>query len=174
MEEMMNIMEVNTEIAKKFSRIETELSTLFDARTLFETLVCRIEEEFGIPFVWLSIIEKPELSELIQSLCSSEIIEGRLNIIPEAVLLNITRNNTTAILANDTLHPFYELLPASKRFLIRSLAIAPITLDGKIIGSINHGDFSPERYRAGMDTRLLEQMALKVSLYLSSFGTFKS
>lgn len=171
---MLNIMKVNTEIAQKISRIETELSTLSDAKTLFETLICRIEEEFSIPFVWLSIIEKPELSELIKDLTSFETMENRLKLIPETALLSLIKSNTTAILANDVLQPFYKFLPASKKFLIQSLAIVPITLDGKIIGSINLGDFSQERYQPGMDTSLLEQMALKVSLYLSSFGTFRS
>jgi uncharacterized protein YigA (DUF484 family) len=174
MEEMLDILKSNTETAQRFSNIESELSSISDAKALFEMLICRIEEEFGIPFVWLSIIEKPELSDLIQNLSSSETMEDRLNLIPETALLSLIKSNTTAILANDVLQPFCKLLPASKKFLIRSLAIVPITLDGKIIGSINHGDFSQERYQPGMDTRLLEQMALKVSLCLSSLGTFKS
>jgi diguanylate cyclase (GGDEF)-like protein len=53
-------------------------------------------------------------------------------------------------------------------YFIRSLAIAPITLDGEVIGSLNQADLSRLRYRPGMDTRLLEQLAVKVSICLSN------
>lgn len=48
------------------------------------------------------------------------------------------------------------------------MAIAPISLDGELIGSLNQGDPSPERFHPGLDTVLLERLALKVSLCLSN------
>jgi uncharacterized protein YigA (DUF484 family) len=36
-----------------------------------------------------------------------------------------------------------------------------------LIGSLNHGDASPDRYRPGMDTTLLNHLALTVSDQLS-------
>jgi diguanylate cyclase (GGDEF)-like protein len=60
------------------------------------------------------------------------------------------------------------MLPKGQLNFIRSLAVSPITLDGDIIGSLNQADFSPLRYRPGMDTQLLEQLAVKVSICLSN------
>jgi diguanylate cyclase (GGDEF)-like protein len=48
------------------------------------------------------------------------------------------------------------------------MAMAPLSLDGEIIGSLNQADFSPERFSPGIDTSLLEQLAVKVSLCLSN------
>jgi diguanylate cyclase (GGDEF)-like protein len=60
------------------------------------------------------------------------------------------------------------MLPKGQLNFIRSLAVSPITLDGEIIGSLNQADLSPLRYRPGMDTQLLEQLAVKVSICLSN------
>jgi diguanylate cyclase (GGDEF)-like protein len=43
-----------------------------------------------------------------------------------------------------------------------------LTLDGEIIGSLNQGDYSEMRYTPGMDTSLLEQLSVKVSICLSN------
>jgi uncharacterized protein YigA (DUF484 family) len=64
--------------------------------------------------------------------------------------------------------PFYKLLPRNKKYFIKSLAIAPITLNSEIVGSINHGDFSNLRYQPGMDTNLLEKLASNISARLSN------
>ena len=60
------------------------------------------------------------------------------------------------------------MLPRGQLNFIRFLAVSPITLDGEIIGSLNQADFSPLRYRPGMDTQLLEQLTVKVSISLSN------
>jgi len=68
------------------------------------------------------------------------------------VLFNLVAESTMPRLINDNLKPFYKLLPRNKKYFIKSLAIAPITLNSEIIGSINYGDFSSLRYQPGMDT----------------------
>jgi diguanylate cyclase (GGDEF)-like protein len=60
------------------------------------------------------------------------------------------------------------MLPKGQLNFIRSLAVSPISLHGEIIGSLNQADLSPLRYRPGMDTQLLEQLAVKVSICLSN------
>ncbi|MEK7827893.1 MAG: hypothetical protein AAB299_09220, partial [Thermodesulfobacteriota bacterium] len=40
-------------------------------------------------------------------------------------------------------------------------------LHGRLIGSLNNGDASPERYRPGMGTTLLDHLAATVSRRLS-------
>jgi diguanylate cyclase (GGDEF)-like protein len=41
-------------------------------------------------------------------------------------------------------------------------------MNGEIIGSLNHGDPSAHRFNPGMDTTLLERLAVKVSICLSN------
>lgn len=47
---------VNEEIAERFSRIEAKLPASQDIAGLFETLFEEIENEFKVPFVWLTLM----------------------------------------------------------------------------------------------------------------------
>jgi len=60
------------------------------------------------------------------------------------------------------------LIPEASDYEIGSIAIAPITLDGEIVGSFNQADKDIYRFEPGIDTSLLEQLAIKVSLCLSN------
>jgi diguanylate cyclase (GGDEF)-like protein len=157
----------NEEIAKKFFEIEVSILSILDFEGLFERLLSEIREKFGIPCVWISLIDKSEISDLIQTMAFSKELMERLNLIDRKTFLRLTDNRTTPLLLNGDLHPFHPMLPKGQLNFIRSLAISPITLHGEIIGSLNQADFSPLRYRPGMDTQLLEQLAVKVSICLS-------
>jgi diguanylate cyclase (GGDEF)-like protein len=158
----------NEEIAKKFFEIEVSILSILDFEGLLERLLSEIREKFGIPCVWISLIEKSEISDLVQTLAFSKDLKERLNLIDRKTFLRLTDNRTTPLLLNGDLHPFHPMLPKGQLNFIRSLAVSPITLHGEIIGSLNQADFSPLRYRPGMDTQLLEQLAVKVSICLSN------
>jgi len=168
MKEKVDILKTNEEISLKFGKIEESLASFLNVKDLFEKLIIQIQEEFRIPFVWISIISEPALADMIQVLKSSRILKERLNIIDRAAFLQCIANSTKPILANNYMKPFYKLLPRNKKYFIKSLAIAPITLNSEIIGSINHGDFSNLRYQPGMDTSLLEKLTSNISAHLSS------
>jgi len=165
------ILEKNEEIAQKFRKIEDDLASFLNVKDLFEKLIIRIQEEFGIPFVWISLINERDLTSLLQVLKSSQILKDRINIIDRTVFLNLIANSTKPMLANNHLKPFYKLLPRNKKYFIKSLAVAPITLNNEIIGSINHGDSSDLRYQPGMDTSLLEKLVSNISARLSDIMT---
>ena len=158
----------NEEIARKFFEIEVSILSILDFQGLFERLLSEIREKFGIPCVWISMIDKSEISDLIQSLPFSKDLKERLNLIDRKTFLRLTDNRITPLLLNRDLHPFHPMLPKGQLNFIRSLAISPISLQGEVIGSLNQADFSPLRYRPGMDTQLLEQLAVKVSICLSN------
>ena len=168
MKEKVDILKTNEEISLKFGKIEENLASFLNVKDLFEKLIIQIQEEFRIPFVWISIISEPDLADVIQVLKSSRILKERLNIIDREAFLQCIANSTTPILANNYMKSFYKLLPRNKKYFIKSLAIAPITLNSEIIGSINHGDFSNLRYQPGMDTSLLEKLAANISARLSN------
>lgn len=167
MKDMYEIKKKNEEIAKKFIKIETAITSFPDAKELFEKVLIQIEEAFDIPFVWISMINRPYLPDAIHALTTSKILKDRLNIIDEDTFLGLIANDTKPVLANDNLKPFYKLFPKKKKYFIRSLAVAPITLNKEIIGSLNHGDFSPLRYQPDMDTGLLSKLASNISSRLS-------
>ena len=167
-EDLVETLRINEEIAQKFFEIEVSILSILNFKDLFEKLLTEIREKFNVPYVWISMIDKSEVSDLMKTLESSKILKGRLNIINKNSFLTLIENETKPILISGDLRPYYQLLPQGQMYFIRSLAIAPITLDGEIIGSLNQADLSRLRYRPGMDTRLLEQLAVKVSICLSN------
>jgi len=165
---ILETLRINQEISQKFFAIETEILSILNLKDLFEKLLNEIQEKFEVPFVWISLIHNTEVANLIQELAYSKILQQRLNIIDRTTFLQLIQNSSQPILANDQLQPWHQLFPGNQKYPIQSFAIAPLTLRGEIIGSLNQGDTSKERYTPGMDTSLLEQLTVKVSICLSN------
>ncbi len=158
----------NEEIAQNFFLVEKKILSILNFRALFEELLSEIIEKFNVPYVWLSIIEKSELSNLIQSLESSNILKKRLNLINRSAFAQLVGNTMKPILVNGNLKPYFKLFPRHTKYVINSLAITPISFDGEIIGSMNQADISKSRFHSGLDPSLLEHLAVKMSLCLSN------
>jgi uncharacterized protein YigA (DUF484 family) len=171
MDEASETIKKNKEIAEKFARIEAELPLFSEPAELFEKLLQRLHDEFAVPFIWLTILNHPASDALARILASSQILKDRLNIIDAGPFLELASQGTAPVLANRDLHPFYRLLPENKKFFIKSIAVSPFMLDGRIIGSINYGDASNTRYEPGMDTCLLEHLTEAVSSRLAGMLT---
>lgn len=166
--EFIERLKYNEEIARKFFEIEISVLSIFNFKDLFEKLLTEIKEKFEIPYVWISLIDESDTVHFIRDMASSEILKQRLNTVERDVLLELTGEGTKPILVNQDLARFYRLFPPDEKYLIKSAAIAPINLDGEIIGSLNLGDSSSERYCPGMDTTLLERLTVKISTCLSN------
>ncbi|MGD2269621.1 MAG: sensor domain-containing diguanylate cyclase [Desulfobacterales bacterium] len=158
----------NEEIARKFFEIEKSILAILNYTDLFEVLLTEIRKKFRVPYVWISVIAKSEVSRFIESLESSELLRRRVNVIDKKPFVELVGHNTTPILVNEDLTRYGALLPGNRKYFFKSLAIAPITLDGEIIGSLNQADISRKRFQPGIDTSLLERLAVKVSLCLSN------
>jgi len=167
MKDIDDIKMMNEKIEQKFIAIETAIATLSDVKELFEKILIRLEEEFAIPFVWISMVNRQHLPETIHDLTTSKILKYRLNIIDEGAFRSLLAHHSKPMLVNEDLKQFYRLLPLKKKFFIRSLAIVPISLHDDIIGSLNLGDSSRDRYQPDMDTTLLQRLASKISSRLS-------
>jgi diguanylate cyclase (GGDEF)-like protein len=158
----------NDAITQKFNEIESSILTILNFKDLFEVLLNEIQEKFSIPSVWITMIDKSEISSLIKSLETSSILKERMNIVAREVLAELFGSQWTCILANTDLKRYFRLLPPKQKFFIKSLAIIPLALDGEVIGCLNLADFSEKRFQPGIDTSLLDQLAVKVSLCLSN------
>jgi uncharacterized protein YigA (DUF484 family) len=162
-----DIPKINEGITRKLREIETRLALRRSAVELFETLITDIQREFSIPFVWLSLFRVPSMTGLQKSLEASPLLKDRLNLIEKAPFLEVVPDGAIPLLVSGNLRPFFRLLPPNRKYFIRSLAVSPLTLHGRLIGSLNQGDTSPERYHPGMDTTLLMHLARSVSDHLS-------
>lgn len=130
----------NEALARKFHEIETSILTIFNYQDLFEELLDQIQLKFGVPLVWLSIIKNSEVSRMAERLSDKEIWCERINIIARKELVNITAHQMTPRLINRNIASYENIFPDISRIPIKSFAIAPISLDGKLIGSLNQGD----------------------------------
>jgi diguanylate cyclase (GGDEF)-like protein len=158
----------NEKISKKFQKVETRILTILNFTDLFEVLLTEIRNEFQVPYVWITMIRNSEVSSLIESLGKSDMLKEHINIVSKHFFLDLVGDQKTPTLINTNLKPYFKLLPRNKKFFIKSLAVVPITLDGQVIGSLNQADSFATRFQPGIDTSLLEQLAIKVSLCLSN------
>lgn len=161
-------LQYNEDVSQRFFEVEVSILATLNFRDFFERMLTMIKEKFDIPYVWLTLIDENDVVPLIGELASSRIIKERLSIIDRNTFKAVTGYAGGPILVNEDLRPFYKMFPPNEKYLIRSLAILPITLNDEIIGSLNHGDPSAHRYAPGMDTDLLEKLAVKISICLSN------
>ena len=166
--ELFERLQKNEEIARRFHEIEIKILSIYNFKNLFEVLLTEIQNQFEVPYVWISLIDGNEVSTLVQSLATSDTLSARMCIVDCEIFEDLFENSQKPLLVNKDLTFYLQLLPPNQGYLIRSMAIAPISLYGKIIGSINQADFTNERFQPGLDTRLLKQLATKVSLCLSN------
>ena len=168
LEKILERLKANQEIAQKFFEIETCILSVLNFKDLFEILLAEIREKFGVPHLWISMIDKSDVSSLIRELGSSDALKERLSILPAESFLDLLAQKTKPVLANGDLKNFYKLFPENEKYFIKSIAVVPVTLDGEIIGSLNMADYSEARFQPGMDTQFLEQLSTMVSICLSN------
>ena len=162
-----DIQRINEEIAARFRKIEADLSAAETVAVLFESLFDGIEKEFSVPFVWLTLMDHENAAPLIEAVNASDILKSRLSVVSPELFEKILPGGMKPILANKDLPPFYKLMPQSRKYFVRSMAVVPFALDGQVIGAWNNGDADAGRYAADMDTALLSSLADKISQQLT-------
>jgi len=167
MESKEDVLSRNKEIADKFAVISKRLPHLVSVESLFDSVIAGFEVEFGIPYVWITLLDDVPGSSLFKRLSASIYLSSRLCLVERSVFKELTGEGNVPILVNQGLRPYFRLMPPSRKYLLRSLAVAPITINGLVVGSINLGDASSSRYEQGMDTTLLSEMMHNVSMRLT-------
>jgi diguanylate cyclase (GGDEF)-like protein len=164
----MDILRHNETIARRFFEIEKRILKVLNFKDFFEVLLAEIRRHFKVPYAWITLIEGSEIEQLIRHSEISAQLRAQLNIIGRTDFEHLVGTQSTPLLVNQELKTYDGLLPRECKYVVKSIAIAPIYLDGKLIGSLNQADISSRRFQPGIDTSLLEQLAVKVSLCLSN------
>ncbi len=154
----------NELIARKFFEIQTEVLATLNLEDFFDKLLCSIKRTFDVPHVWLSVINPSKTASLIHRFAPTEPV----NNVSREDFMRILEGTPHPRLLNRDLERVRCLHPDGRRYDFGSVAITPISLDGEIIGSFNQADPSPRRFQPGIDTGLLEQLAVVVSICLSN------
>jgi diguanylate cyclase (GGDEF)-like protein len=165
---ILQILRHNEIVAKRFHRIETSILSILNFKNFFERLLTIIGNTLEVPYVWISIIEESAIARQLKEMADSEIVMNRTCFVSRNTFFSITNHRVKPLLANRQLDRFRTILPDQPLWGIGSIAMAPISLDGIIVGSLNQADTTTSRFHPGMDTELLEGLALKISLCLSN------
>jgi len=162
MKQVMDMLKINEEIARKFSEVETALESACSPAELLVILLRQMGTVFDIPYIWLTFVNRQGEEDMQSILAMPDYLREQVGGIDEESFDEILPRRIP-VLANENLRPFYKLFPQNRKYFLKSIAVVPLILRGRLIGSLNLGDASPERYSAGMDTSLLQQLADKIS-----------
>jgi len=165
---LLETMKHNEIVARKFHEIESSILTILNFRDFIEKLLFEISSKFSVSYTWISIIEESSIAKYFHNIQDSKLLSTSTAFLSKNEFKDIIRNRLKPLLSNNNLNSFKILIPEAADYQIGSIAIAPITMDGQIIGSFNQADKDINRFKPGIDTSLLEQLAVKVSLCLSN------
>ena len=158
---------INEIIAARFKRVEEGLGAAKTTNELFENLLTGIEKEFAVPFVWLTLIDHESTLPVINEMESSDILKSRFSVVSQEFIETLLTGGMKPVLSNKDLKPFYKLLPPSRKYFVRSIAVVPFALAGRMIGTWNNGDADANRYEPDMKTDLIQALAAQISQKLS-------
>ena len=159
---------LSAENEKKLRVIETKILSIVSFRDFFGVLPNEIKKQFTIPYTWITLIAEYDIATLIQTCDPCEDLDNYLTVIEREVFLKLIGTTGKPLLVKDDLKRYYPLYPPDISYFIKSLAIAPIFLDGTVIGSLNLADFSDTRFHRRTYAQLQELLALKISISLSN------
>ncbi|ACN16663.1 putative reponse regulator (CheY and GGDEF domain family protein) [Desulforapulum autotrophicum HRM2] len=158
----------NEQVAKKFHHIEISVLTILNFQDFFEQLLTKVGQTFQIPHVWISIIQESAIADQILAMEDSAVLKSSTSFITHSTFLRLIGSYRQPLLANQNLDRFSPLVPPEAHYDIGSIAIAPLFIDGELIGSLNQADQVCDRFMPGIDTDLLARLSLKISLCLSN------
>ncbi len=156
------------QLAEKFHLLETRILGILNFRDFFQELLEQIGEIFAVPHVWLSLIAEESTPAPLAKLSGTSRLRRCLKLIDRERFKQLCKEGQGPILENEQLRPYHALLPDGNRLAFQSLAMVPVTLDGKLIGSLNLADPSARRFHPGYNPIHLQRLAVKVSLCLSN------
>jgi diguanylate cyclase (GGDEF)-like protein len=168
LELILDRLDENEKIQRKFHELESKILSILNFQDFFEILLTEMGNIFNVPYVWLSVIKKSSLASLINPLIDSKIIIEKTKFIDRSDFNAVFGNISTPRLYSNSLEPLTAFLPKENKYYTGSMAIAPVAIDGEIVGSLNQWDYSSIRFEPDMDTSFLEQLMMKVSLCLSN------
>lgn len=160
------VLKRNEDIYRKFFEIETEILTILDFRGLFERLVSCIKTKFSVQHAWIALVRDGEVARML----GEDAPEGVQSpvFVDKAAVCDDLRACTGPLLASGDLAPYRALMPDDLELAWGSMALAPLTLDGRLAGCLIQAAPDPARFTPDMDATLLSQLAMKVSLCLSN------
>jgi len=156
------------QLAEKFHLLETRILGVLNLGDFFQVLQEQIGDIFSVPHVWFSLIRDEEAAAPIQRAALSSKLREHLNLVERGAFEQLFGRGEKPLLENENLAPYRLLLPELNKFYFKSLAMVPVSLEGRLVGSLNLADSSAQRFHPGYNPVHLERLGVKVSLFLSN------
>jgi len=157
---------VNEAIAKKLFDIETEILSCQSSSELLKRLLDLIKDKFQLTNVALLLVDPTPLSYLLSGNMQSSWHQKNCRSVAEHILHNFHADNKPFLTNN--VPQLAQAIPENLLVNAKSAAITPLSLEGKLFGSLLFTDEDEERFTPQLGTFHLEQMSAKISLCLSN------
>lgn len=164
-EELIERVRVNEEIARKLFDLEVQILNISRFTEYFEKLLVLVQETFRVEYVWITLTDALINRRILEALGEEVQPPHQIGALDYH---SITGSRREPILVNQALSRYWPLMPPAIRRDIESLAILPLVVDGKLLGSLNLGSASASRYDPAKDDFFLRQLAVKAAISLSS------
>ena len=158
----------NEEIARNLFAIEVSILNISSTRAFLELLLNSVLDKFAIKIGWYSVIDSSHTQPLINALKSSEDLTGKWTVLSSVDYLQATKGEREPILDHRKLERFSVMTPNTIRARVKSLAVLPLLIDGRLAGSLNLADDTAERYQSEKEVFFLQQLSVKASLCMSA------
>lgn len=156
----------NESIARKLFEIETEVLACQSSEALLQMLLGLIKEKFQLSGISLLLADPTPLSYLINGNLQSSWHQQNTKQI-SAEKLALLHSDKKPFLTNE-LQQLNGIVPNNLLTGAKSVALTPLSLEGKLFGSLLFTDKAPARFHNKLGTFHLEQLAVKISLCLSN------
>ncbi|HMW82742.1 MAG TPA: sensor domain-containing diguanylate cyclase [Pseudomonadales bacterium] len=169
--QLLDNLRTNETLARKIFEIESEVLAIYNSRNFFDRLLALIQEKFGVPEAWVALIDEPITAPLIHHLSHCDQLTRSLVPLSAAGLRQLSGHFPDAWLVSHCAERHNWLIPPYLQGMVRSMAVTPLQLEGRLIGALVQGDRKPNRWDPSMDTFFLSQLTVKVSLYLANLAS---
>lgn len=156
----------NEAISKKLFEIETEILACQSSNELLKRLLDLIKDKFQLTDIYLILVDPTPLSYLLSGNMQSSWHQENCRSVSAETLAGLLKNNKP--LLTNQLSTLHKIIPDKLLVNARSAALTPLSLEGKLFGSLLFTDKDISRFTPQLGTFHLEQLAVKVSLCLSN------
>ncbi|MDY0189762.1 MAG: DUF484 family protein [Desulfuromonas sp.] len=157
----------NEQLAEKFYQVELKILATLNYADFFETLLNEVAAVFDVPLVWFSLIDDSQVALLLRERYDRQ-LKGVVNSVERELLERFIGTTDEVVRVNENVHHYLCLLPKQYKQVVRSMALAPIVVDGELVGTLNQASDDVQRFSPSLNPVLLQRLAVIISICLSN------
>ncbi len=167
LEALLNEARCNEDKMRRFDQLERQLIAAGSLRELLRLLLCEYKQAFAVEYVTLALVDRDdEARQILENGPLDETGFSDLTLLGSAQALDIQYGEKRRPCLGEFDAGRHQAL--FKTGAIRSVALLPLTRRGELIGSLNVGSASADRYNSACATDFLERLAQIVAICLEN------